>query len=97
MRYNQKVTFRVLSDTYGEDGNYTTTTASETVVYASIDATRQDVMTLVYGGVVQDSLTIQLQNHYDDAFDDIVIDGKAYKVDYRNPKKVKDVFVVSRT
>ncbi len=97
MRYDTPVTFRKVQSTYDySTGNYTKTITNDHIEYASIDGTREQMMTLVYGGVVQGSITVQLQNHYDDDFDEIIVHGKAYKLDYRDPKRVKDVFVLSR-
>ena len=42
------------------------------------------------------SITARFQNHIEDNYTDIVIGGKTYKVDYISPKRVKDVFVLSR-
>jgi hypothetical protein len=53
-------------------------------------------MTLVYGGVMQDSITARFQNHIEGNYTDIEIGGKAYKVDYIAPKRIKDVYVLSR-
>jgi hypothetical protein len=96
MRFDTPVIFRVTEDVYGDDGNYTTSVLSEAVHYASVDNTTDRMMTLVYGGVMQDSITARFQNHIEDNYTDIVIGGKTYKVDYISPKRVKDVFVLSR-
>lgn len=97
MRFNVPITFRTYGDVYNAaTGDYEEAISSEVIRYASIDSTTERMMTLVYGGVVQGSITARIQNHYDADFDDIVIDGKAYKVDYRRPLKVKEVFVLTR-
>ena len=97
MRFDTPVTFVLKESAYDETtGNYTDTVTSETIHYASIDNTTERMMTLVYGGVMQDSITARFQNHITDNYTDIVIKGKAYKVDYISPKRVKDVFVLSR-
>lgn len=96
MRYDTPIIFRKQTRTYdATTGNYNVSN-TDTTVYASVDGTRQTVQTLVYGGVMQGSITVQLQNHYDDEYDQIVVNGKPYKVDYRDPKRVKDVFVLTR-
>lgn len=96
MRFDTPVIFRVTEDVYGDDGNYTTSVLSEAVHYASVDNTTERMMTLVYGGVMQDSLTARFQNHIEDDYTEIIIGGEPYKVDYISPKRVKDVFVLSR-
>lgn len=97
MRFDVPIVFTKYGDVYDSaTGDYTTSVVNEDTRYASVDSTTERMMTLVYGGVRQDSITVRIQNHYDGDFDDIVIDGKAYKVDYRRPLRVKDVFVLSR-
>ncbi len=96
MRFDTPVSFVKNTDTYDASTGDYTTTSEETIRYASVDATTERMMTLVYGGVKQDSITIRLQNHYEADFDEIKVGGKAYRVDYRSPKRVKDVFVLSR-
>lgn len=97
MRFDTPVNFRVVESVYDPNtGNYTDTVTSEAIHYASVDNTTERMMTLVYGGVMQDSITARFQNHIEDNYTDIVIKGKAYKVDYIAPKRVKDVFVLSR-
>ena len=97
MRFDTPVIFRVVEDVYDEStGNYSSSVVSEVTHYASVDNTTERMMTLVYGGVMQDSITARFQNHITDDYTDIVINGKAYKVDYIAPKRVKDVYVLSR-
>ena len=97
MRFDTPVVFRLVQDVYdASTGNYTSTVVSEFIRYASVDNTTERMMTLVYGGVMQDSITARFQNHITDNYTDIEIKGKAYKVDYIAPKRAKDVFVLSR-
>ena len=97
MRFDTPVTFKLVEDVYDTaTGNYTSAVTSEKVIYASVDNTTERMMTLVYGGVMQDSITARFQNHIDVTYTDIEINGKAYKVDYIAPKRVKDVYVLSR-
>lgn len=97
MRFDTPVIFIKKSSVYNEStGNYTETETSRATHYASVDSTREQMMTLVYGGVMQDSITARFQNHITDDYTDIVIDGKEYKVDYIAPKRVRDVYVLSR-
>ena len=97
MRFDTPVTFKLVESVYDEStGNYTDTVTSEKTIMASVDGTAERMMTLVYGGVMQDSITARFQNHIDVDYTDIEIGGKAYKVDYMAPKRVKDVYVLSR-
>lgn len=97
MRFDTPVTFKVVESVYDEStGNYTSSVTSESIRYASVDNTTERMMILVYGGVMQDSITARFQNHIEDNYTDIEIGGKAYKVDYIAPKRVKDVYVLSR-
>lgn len=96
MRFNIPITFVKYTDSYdASTGDYNTTSHS-TLRYADVTPTSEQMMTLVYGGVRQDSVTARLQNRYTGDFDEILIDGKAYRVDYRRPLSVKDVFVLTR-
>ena len=97
MRFDTPVIFRVVKDVYDPaTGDYASSVESEKTHYASVDGTTERMMTLVYGGVMQDSITARFQNHITDEYTDIEIGGKSYKVDYIAPKRVKDVYVLSR-
>lgn len=97
MRFDTPVIFRAIGDVYDPTtGNYVSSVTSEHIHYASVDSTTERMMTLVYGGVMQDSITARFQNHITDDYTDIEIGGKSYKVDYIAPKRVKDVYVLSR-
>lgn len=97
MRYDHEVYFcRNGDSTYNEEtGDYTESEPTKVKRYASISPTSDEKVQIVYGRMVQGSLTIQLQNRYPDPFDYILIDGKKYHVDSRKKLRVKDVFVVS--
>ncbi len=95
MRFNTPITFVKYTDSYdASTGDYTATSQS-TVCYADVTPTSEQMMTLVYGGVRQDSVTARLQNRFTGDFDEILIGGKAYRVAYRRPLAVKDVFVLT--
>ena len=97
MRFDTPVKFKLIESVYNSaTGNYTQTVTSTKTLYASVDGTTERMMMLVYGSVMQDSITARFQNHIDFNYTDIEINGKAYKVDYIAPKRVKDVFVLSR-
>ena len=52
-------------------------------------------MQIVYGGIRQGSVTVQLQNHYQKPFDRIRIGNTTYKVDYTRKLRVKQTFILS--
>ena len=62
---------------------------------AAVMDTQEETMQMVYGAIRQGSLTIHLQNHYDDPFDYIQYEGRKYRVDYSRRLRVKHTFVVS--
>ena len=97
MRYDTPVYFQKI--TPGEynpkTGNYADDTVEETMRYASIMDTGTDMLKLVYDGPKQGSLTIQLQNHYEEPFDRIRVRNTIYNVDYSRKFRTKHVFVVS--
>lgn len=98
MRYDTDIIFRLNGTaTYDPDtGDYATApTPTDTHRMAAISGTKTETMQLIYGEIRQGSVTVQVQNHYDDPFDLVVIGGKPYRVDYRRRLKVKDVFVVT--
>lgn len=97
MRYDTPVYFQKI--TPGEydpkTGNYADDTVEETMRYASVMDTGTDMLKLVYDGPKQGSLTIQLQNHYEEPFDRIRVGNTLYNVDYSRELRTKQVFVVS--
>lgn len=97
MRYNKSVCFVKDGEAVydASTGNYTTADPTRTERMAAVMDTQQETMRLVYGEIRQGSLTLQLQNHYEEPFDRIEYNGKAYAVDYRRHLRVKDTFVVS--
>lgn len=97
MRYDTPIYFRqITSGEYDPDtGNYGDDTIAEVTRYASVMDTSRETMRLIYGEIRQGSLTIHLQNHYDDSFDRIRVGDRLYTVDYARRLRVKQVFVVS--
>lgn len=97
MRYGTPVYFqKVTSGEYDPStGNYADDTVEEALRYASIMDTGTDMLKLVYDGPKQDSLTIQLQNHYEEPFNRIRVGEKEYSVDFSRKLQTKHVFVVS--
>lgn len=97
MRYDTPIYFqRLTQGEYDEStGNYEDDQIEETEVMASVMDTQTETMKLVYGDIRQGSLTITIQNHFDQTFDNIRIGGKVYRVDRTRRLRVKQSFVVS--
>lgn len=97
MRYEKEVYFqKITAGDYDEStGNHNDDSVTETMRYASVMDTKTETMLLVYGKITQGSLTIQIQNHYDEAFDRIRVDDAVYSVDDFRKLRTKHVFVVS--
>ena len=97
MRYDTPVFFcKAQGKTYNyETGDYDTGVVNEVMRHASVENTRADTLHFVYGEMKQDSITIHLQNHYEEPFDHIRIKDKRYKVDYTRRLRVKQAFIVS--
>lgn len=97
MRYDTPVYFqKITSGEYDpKTGNYGDDTVEETLRYASVMNTGEDTLRLVYDGPKQGSLTIQIQNHYEEPFDRIRVGEKVYSVDFSRSLRTKHTFVVS--
>lgn len=97
MRYDTPIFFRAVTPgDYDEStGNYDDDEVSETMVMASVMDTQTETMKLVYGDIRQGSLTLTIQNHFDQTFDNIRIGDKVYRVDRTRRLRVKQSFVVS--
>lgn len=97
MRYDTLVYFQKI--TAGEydpkTGNYADDTVAENLRYASVMNTGEEKLKLVYDGPKQGSLTIQLQNHYEEPFGRIRVGNKLYVVDFSRQLRTKHTFVVS--
>lgn len=97
MRYDQPVYFQ--TNTPGaydpSTGNYGDPGVQEIKKYASVMDTGTETMRIIYGEIRQGVLTIQLQNHYNEAFDQIRVGRRIYGVDYSRKLKTKHVFVIS--
>lgn len=95
MRFDTEIFFERIESVFDEEtGNYTDS-VTEVKQYASVTDSGAQTMSLVYGKVKQGSLTIRLQNHYDEPFDRIRIDNKCYTVDMTRKFCRMQVFVVS--
>lgn len=97
MRYDTPIEFRQVekglyntaTGDYGEDSH------SGVTRYASVSDTGAETVKLVYGNLKQRSLTVQLQNPYDAKYDQILIKGRPYKVDFRRILRTKETLIVS--
>lgn len=97
MRFDKEVIFIKKGEkVYDRNtGDYNTGEPVRTPVLASVNDTGINTLNIVYGNVKQDSITVTLQNHYEDAFDLIEFEGRPYRVDRRIRLRVKDSFVCS--
>lgn len=97
MRFDTPIYFRRLTQgAYNENtGNYDDDTVAETEVMASVMDTQTEMLKLIYGDIRQGSLTVVIQNHYDQPFDNIRIGDKVYRVDRTRRLRVKQSFIVS--
>lgn len=97
MRYDTPLYFQsVIQGAYDEStGNYEDDKITETMVMASVMDTQTGTMKLIYGDIRQGSLTLTIQNHYDQLFDTIRIGTKKYRVDRTRRLRVKQTFIVS--
>ncbi len=97
MRYDTPVYFqKIIHGEYNPStGDYADDAVTEILRYASVMDTGAEAMIQVYGEIRQGSLTIQLQNHYNEPFDRIRVGGKLYFADSCRRLRVKHVFIVS--
>ena len=97
MRYDTPIYFqRLTQGEYDEStGDYEDDQIEETEVMASVMDTQTETMKLVYGDIQQGSLTLTIQNHFDQTFDNIRIGDKVYRVDRTRRLRVKQSFIVS--
>lgn len=96
MRFDTPVYFqRIKSEYIAETGNYSNTTATEEVRYASVTNAGEETLRLVYGELKQGCLTIRLQNAYNKPFDRIRIGDRYYKADRVRNLRTKQTFIVS--
>ena len=97
MRYDRPIFFQTL--TPGEydpsTGNYAEDKITEVKRDASVMDTGENTMILVFSGIKEGSLTIHLQNHYNQPFDRIRVGNKIYGVDFSRKLRMKQVYVVS--
>ena len=94
MRYDKPIYFQsVQKGEYNSlTGNYGADKITEEKRYADITDTGAEQLTLIYGKITQESLTIRLQRPFKLAFDRIRIGEKFYNVDKARYRKT---FIVS--
>lgn len=96
MRYDTPVYFQRIKAEYdASTGNYGEDIISEEMRYASVTNTGTETLNLIYGELKQGSLTIRLQNHYNEPFDRIRVGEKLYRADRVRALRMKYTFVVS--
>ena len=97
MRYDTPVIFRsVVAGAYDPDtGDYADDSYKDVRLYASVMDTSTRTMELVYGSIKQGSLTVHVQGHVDMPFDQMIIRGRNYRVDYTRRLRTKQSFVIS--
>lgn len=97
MRYDTPVIFRrIEAGAYDPDtGDYGDDAFTDTKAYASVMDTSTRTMELVYGSIMTGSLTVHVQNHVEAPFDQLIIRGRKYRVDYTRRLRTKQSFIVS--
>ena len=97
MRYDTPITLcRTVPGAYDPaTGDYAPDTAEETVVWASVAATRAETMRLLYGELRQGSLTAHVPHHLDAVFDRVRVGSRLYAVDSRRRLRAKESLVLS--
>lgn len=97
MRFDTPVYFqKIIKGEYdASTGNYSNDIVEETLRYADVTDTGTQTLMLIYGEIKQGSLTVRLQNHYDEPFDRLRIGNVIYRVDSSRKLRTKHVFVVS--
>lgn len=82
MRFDKPVRFVKRDTVYNYDtGNHDAVDDVVVEVYANVTNQSEKRMALAYGAIKEDSLTVRLQNHYQEPFDHLLIDGQKYRMD----------------
>lgn len=97
MRFDVPVFFQRIE--HGEydvsTGNYGPDKTTEVKKYASVSDAGIETLNLVYGKIRQGCKVVRFQTHYNQSFDRILIENKAYRVDFQRKLRTKHIFVVS--
>ena len=95
MRYDTKVIFQQVEDTYQENGDYAESVVEQHIEYASVQSTDAQTMHIVYGEIRQGSITLSLQNYIGYKFNRVLVNGKPYTVDQSIDLRFKKAYVLS--
>lgn len=97
MRYDTPIYFqKSTGEQYNaETGDYDAGQTEETLKFASVVGTTENMQQLIYGQLRQNSLTVSLQNKYTGTFSTIRIGDKVYAVDYHKDHRQKQTLVLS--
>lgn len=96
MRFDKQVYFYTEKSNYNaQTGDYDRLGVSEVPARASVNQTETAMIRMVYDSIPQESLTVRLQNKYEEPFDYIRIGEKLYKVDKKIDLYTKQAFIVS--
>lgn len=97
MRFDTPIYFQYIqTGEYNEStGNYDDDTLIETQQMASVMDTSTENMKLIYGDIRQGSLTLTIQNQYDETFNYIRVGQKRYHVDRSRRLRTKQTYIVS--
>lgn len=97
MRYDKEVYFvkegkKVFDQSTGD---YITSEPKKTKKYAALSALLSLKPTIKHGRLNEDKFILRLQNHYNEPFNYIEIDGIKYDVDHSRKLRVKRNFIIS--
>ena len=97
MRYDIPIYFQQLipGDYDPKTGNYGEDQVMETQRLAAVMEKNTETMRILYGAIRQGSVTVHLQNRYEQAYDRIRIGDRVYQVDLRKNLRVKQVLVLT--
>ncbi len=95
MRYDKRVTFIKFGTPVYDPatGDYTDGEPEETTKPADVHQTSEKLQKLIYDGIRQDAITVQLQNKFTKAFDAIRYDDRLYRVDTRKRCRTKELLL----
>lgn len=97
MRFDKPVFFQ-LSTPGAYDastGDYGEESVTETKKYADVTDAGVETLKVLYGALRQGVKVIRLQTHYNEAFNNIRIGSKVYRVDFERKLERLHVFVAS--
>ena len=95
MRYDTPAIFQQVAEQYQANGDYAETVLEQHTEYVSLVNTDIQTMHIVYGGIRQGSVTMQLQNYVGYPFNRVVVNGKSYVVDQVINLRVKQAYILS--